>query len=182
MAQKRTRSKHIETGTGNERINGKLSINRTHINGDSVGADELAPGSVNIRHHAARAIEEQNVNPGMITRETFGWEQMPSRTAIIAERTNDYPVRRGGRPKIVVRLTSSLTTAGEMVFFKNDERFDTLMSDSERPGPWLLTMPTGSREFSQVFDIQFRPGDYASHEITDPGAGGEGIVVAWQFS
>jgi hypothetical protein len=177
MAVQRTRSKDIETGTGNQRINGDLSINRTHLNRSTVGADELGPGSVNTRHYGARGIQEQNVRPGLVPRERFGWEQTPSRTEVVAERTNDFPIRVGGTPLVVVRLTSTLSTAGEMVFYKNDDRFDTLMSDSLRPGPWLLAMPTATREFSLVFDIQFRAGDFFSAEITDAGVGGEGIVL-----
>lgn len=177
MAVQRTRSKHIETGTGNQRINGDLSIARTHLNPNTVGSVELAAGSVHDRHYGARGIQEQNVKPGLVPRERFGWEQLPSRSAVVAERTNDFPIRVGGVPMVVVRLTSTLTTAGEMVFYKNDSRFDTLMAASLRPGPWVLTMPTASREFSLVFDIQFRAGDYFSAEITNAGAGGEGIVL-----
>ena len=179
--RRQVRSKDIRSESLTPRVHRRRSITRPAVDVDAVGAPQLAPGTVQSSHMGKQTVQEPNVDPPMVPRETFGWEQLPSRSAVVAERSNDYSIRRGGDAvRIVVRLSTALTTAGELVFYKNDVRFDVLMVNSTRPGPWLLTLPTGQREITEVFDIVLRPGDYVSHEITDAGTGGEGINVHWQ--
>lgn len=182
MPVRRTRSRDLATNATNPRTTGARSVTRPAIHPAAVGADQVAAGTVHPTHLGRHVSDEPHVQPALIPRETFGWEQLPSRSTVIAERSNDYPIRRGGdRVKIIVRLSAAFTTAGELVFYKNDVRFDTLMANSLRPGPWLLDLVTGTREIVEVFDIVTRPGDYVSHEITDAGEGGAGINVAWQL-
>jgi hypothetical protein len=183
MPPRRTRSRDLASSVTNPRTTGNRSVTRPAVSPDAIGAEQVAPGTVHPTHMGRHVSDEPHVQPAMIPRETFGWEQMPSRSPIVVERTNAYPVRRGGRPKIIVTVTTALTSAGEIVFYKNGVLFSTLMADSLMPGPWTLTIPTGSTGIvaSQVFDIQYREGDWAEHEVTNAGVAGKGLMVVWQF-
>lgn len=183
MPVKRVRSRDLATNATNPRTIGRGSVTRPAVARDAVGSDQLAGGSVFPGNMGRRTADEPHVQPAMIPRETFGWTQLPERTEIVAGRTNGYAVRRGGQPRIVVTVTQALTVAGEIDLYKNDRTFADWMSNSLMPGPWVVTIPTGSTGvvFDDVFDIEFRPGDIADHDITDPGEGGEGITVNWWF-
>jgi hypothetical protein len=180
---RRTRGRDIEAESLPTRVHRDEAVTRRIVGPRAVGNAEIAGGTVAARHHAARATHERHVDPPLIPRETFGWTQLPERTAIVAGRTNGYTVRRGGRPRIIVSVTAALTTAGEIALYKNDVTFETWMANSTLPGPWVITIPTGSTGVivDEVFDIQFRELDIADHEVTNAGVGGEGLTVEWWF-
>ena len=183
MPPRRTRSRDLASNVTNPRTTGNRSVTRPAVDRDAIGAEQVAPGAVHPTHMGRHVSDEPNVQPAMIPRETFGWTQLPERTDIVTGRTNGYPVRRGGRPQIVVTVTTALTSAATIVLYKNDVSFDDLMAASLKPGPWSITVPTGSTGVvvDEVFDIHYRPGDIADHEVTDPGTGGAGLTVAWWF-
>jgi hypothetical protein len=183
MPVRRIRSSDLATGATNQRTTGRGSVTRPAVARDAVGSVQVAGGAVNPGHMGRQATDEPNVRPALIPRESFGWTQLPERTAIVAGRTNGYTVRRGGRPRIIVSVTAALTTAGEIALYKNDVSFETWMANSTLPGPWVISIPTGSTGVivDEVFDIQFRELDIADHEVTNAGEGGEGLTVEWWF-
>lgn len=138
----------------------------------SVGGDVLAPGGIDGRKYAPRGTDERHVDPPMVPRETFGWDQINGMEPAPVElgSSHNYPVRRGGNPRIIVTLTSAFTTAGELTLYRNDTSFA------------VLPLPTGTTFIEEMYSlVTLAPRDLARVEVTDEGAGGVGLLVAWWF-
>lgn len=177
MAMRRLRSQHLRSGTTNARTMGRGSVTRPALGQNAAGKNEIAPGAIHPRHMGSQVVQEPNIAPELIYRESIEFDQ-PGSLALSA--SNDYPCRYGGRPLVIVTLKTALTTAGELKFYKNGTLFATetlAISDTFQTfGPWpsdISVDPT---------PVIFRTDDRARLEISAIGAGGVGFHASWRFS
>lgn len=124
-----------------------------------------------------RTVQEPAVEPEMLPRETVPVDQ--TGPVAVAE-SNDYPVRVGGWPMFVVTLTTALSVAGELEFYKNGTLFATEVLPTGTTGP--IQFGRWPRDISvDPTPVVFRAGDKARVAITDAGTGGEGFHGEWRF-
>lgn len=177
MTGRRIRSRDVTSGTLNPRTLGAGAVTRSKHARSGVGAEAIAPGAVQQKHLGARDVRERNVEPALIPRESVPVDQ--TGPVVVAE-SNDYPVRVGGQPMVVVTLKNPMTTAGELQFSRNGVVFATEVlavgETLQTFGPWPKVYADNPTP------VVFRPLDRARLAITNAGAGGTGFHAEWWFS
>lgn len=161
----RIRGRDVESGSVSHRVLRSNAVRRGELGARSVGRDEIQTGAVSHRHIGPQAVREANLDPSLIPRETFSFE--PDQVAVVACESADYPVHRGGRPRVTATVRGAPTGDLVATLYRNGVSFGT------------LTIPDGELVAVASYNAPFSPGDLARSEVTDPAADATWLVIAW---